>query len=540
MAKQMMFDEEGRRALLAGVEKLSAAVKATLGPRGRNVVLDSNYGSPLVTKDGVSVAKDIELEDPFENMGAQMVKEVASKTSDIAGDGTTTATVLAEAIFKEGLKNVTAGANPMCLKRGIDKAVEAVVEGLREISVAVEDHKQISSVATISANGDTEIGEIISEAMSQVGKDGTITVEDSSVAETCLDLVEGMQFDKGYVSPYFVTNNETMECTLQDAYILLYDRKISTSEHMMGILNETRQAGKPLVIIAEDIEGEALQTLVLNKVKQILNVSAVKSPGFGERRMEMLKDLAVVTGATVITEETGRSLADTTIADLGQVSSITMSRDSTVIVGGKGDSKEIQARADLIRKQIDQTTSDFDSEKLQERLAKLVGGVAVIKVGAATETEMKEKKARVEDALHATRAAVEEGIVPGGGVALIRASKSLSKLSLSGDEATGAGIIERAITAPLRQLCRNAGIEGSVIIDKVQSSRSTNKGYNVATGKFVDMVEEGVIDPTKVTRSALQHASSIAGLMLTTECLVTDIKDENAGMQMPAGMPYGM
>jgi chaperonin GroEL len=540
MAKQMLFDEEGRKSLLKGVESLSKAVKATLGPKGRNVVLDRSYGSPLVTKDGVSVAKEIELEDPFENMGAQMVKEVASKTSDVAGDGTTTATVLAEAIFKEGLKNVTAGANPMGLKRGIDKAVEAVVDKLREISNVVDDHQQITSVATISANGDTEIGEIISDAMDKVGKDGTITVEDSSTAETRLDLVEGMQFDKGYVSPYFATNPENMECVLENAFVLIHDKRISSSEPLMNILNAVRQLNRPLLIIAEDVDGEALQTLVLNKMKNVLNVCVVKAPGFGDRRAEMLKDLAVVTGGTLITEETGHSLANTSTDELGQVDRVTITKDNTVMAGGSGSAEDIQARAELIRKQLDNTTSDFDREKLQERLAKLVGGVAVIRVGAATETEMNEKKARVEDALHATRAAVEEGIVPGGGVALIRASKALVDLKLAGDEATGLDIVRRAVTAPLRQLCANAGVEGSVVIDKVESSRTVSKGYNVATGQYVDLVAEGVIDPTKVTRSALQHASSIAGLMLTTECLVTDIKEDNPANPLAGMNPYGM
>jgi chaperonin GroEL len=539
MAKQMQFDEEARRSLLRGVEKLSAAVKATLGPRGRNVVLDKSYGSPLVTKDGVSVAREVELEEEFENMGAQMVKEVASKTSDIAGDGTTTATVLAEAIFKEGLKNVTAGANPMDLKRGIDKSVNAMVDELKELSTPVEDVQQIASVATISANGDTEIGGIIADAMDKVGRDGTITVEESSTASTHLNLVEGMQFDKGYLSPYFAKEAKDMSCPLDNPFILLYDKKISSGQDLLPVLNATKQAGAPLLIIAEDVEGEALITLVSNKMKGLIDVCAVKSPGFGDRRKEMMKDIATLTGGTVISEELDMSLENITVEQLGRASRVVVSKDETVIVDGSGELEDIQARADLIRQQIGNTTSDFDREKLQERLAKLAGGVAVIKVGAATETEMKEKKARVEDALHATRAAVEEGIVPGGGVALIRASSALGNLKLSGDEATGLEIIQRAIAAPLRQLCINAGVEGSVVIEKVKGFRAVTKGYNVATGSYVDLIEEGVIDPTKVTRSALQHASSIAGLMLTTECLITDLPEENT-TAVAGGMPMGM
>ena len=533
MAKQLKFGDEARRALLSGVEQLSKAVKTTLGPKGRNVVLDKSFGSPNVTKDGVSVAKEIELEDPYENMGAQMVKEVASKTSDIAGDGTTTATVLAESIYREGLKNVTAGANPMALKRGIDKAVAAMVEKLAEISVSVETSEQIAQVATISANGDKTIGEIIASAMDKVGKDGTITVEEAKSMDTTLDVVEGMQFDKGYLSPYMVTNTDDMTCVLEDAYILIHEKKISNLADMLPLLQAASKEGKPLLILAEDVEGEALATLVVNKMRGILNVAAVKAPGFGDRRKAMLEDIAILTGGTLIAEDLGMKLENVTLADCGKAKRITIAKDSTTIVEGAGAQSEIMARVAQIKKQIEETTSDYDREKLQERLAKLAGGVAVISIGAATETEMKEKKDRVEDALHATRAAVEEGIVAGGGVALLRAGAALDELELAGDEAIGADIVKRAITAPIRQLAVNGGYEGSVIVQEVLKGEGSF-GFNVATGEYVDMLESGVLDPTKVTRSALQNACSISGLLLTTECLVTEIKSDEPAA--PAGM----
>jgi chaperonin GroEL len=528
-AKQLSFDEDARKSLLRGVEKLSRAVKATLGPKGRNVVLDKSFGSPTVTKDGVSVAKEIELEDPYENMGAQMVREVASKTSDVAGDGTTTATVLAEAIYRVGLKNVTAGANPMSLKRGIDKAVTAMVGQLHELSTPVEDRSQIAQVASISANGDNEIGDIIADAMDKVGKDGTITVEEAKTIETTLDVVEGMQFDKGYLSPYFVTDNEAMEAILEDALILIHEKKISNLNDMLPLLQEVAKQGKPLLIIAEDVEGEALATLVVNKLRGTLNVCAVKAPGFGDRRKAMLEDIAILTGGTCITEDLGIKLENVTADQLGGTKRVTIDKESTTIVEGAGDASAIAGRVQLIKRQIDETTSDYDREKLQERLAKLAGGVAVINVGAATETEMKEKKARVEDALHATRAAVEEGIVPGGGVALLRASSVLADLEVGGDEAIGAEIVRRAVSEPLRQLAANAGLEGSVIVRDVLA-KDGNYGFNVATDEYVDMLKAGVIDPTKVTRSALQNAASIAGLLITTECLITDIPEKE-----PAG-----
>lgn len=535
MAKQLLFNEEARRKLLSGVEQLSRAVKATLGPKGRNVVLDKKFGSPTVTKDGVTVAKEIELKDSFENMGAQMVREVASKTSDIAGDGTTTATVLAEAIFRQGLKNVTSGANPMELKRGIDKTVEAIVGKLADFSKKVKDREQVAQVATISANGDTTIGEIIAEAMDKVGKDGTITVEEAKTIETTLDVVEGMQFDKGYLSPYFVTNAEAMETVLEDAYILINEKKISNLNDMLPLLQTVAKQAKPLLIIAEDVEGEALATLVINKMRGILNVCAVKAPGFGDRRKAMLEDIAVLTGGTCISEDLGLKLESVKIEQLGRAKRITIDKENTTIVEGAGKQSAIIGRVNQIRKQIEETTSDYDREKLQERLAKLAGGVAVINVGAATETEMKEKKARVEDALHATRAAVEEGIVPGGGVALIRAAKAVKDLKLSGDEAIGSDIIFRAIEEPLRQLAANGGYEGSIIVQKVCEMKAT-EGFNVATGEYADMLKAGIIDPTKVTRSALQNSSSIAGLLLTTECLVTEIPEKDAPA-MPAGGP---
>jgi len=532
-AKQLLFDEEARRELLSGVEQLSAAVKATLGPKGRNVVLDKKFGSPTVTKDGVTVAKEIELEAPYQNMGAQMVREVASKTSDIAGYGTTTATVLAEAIFREGLKNVTAGCNPMSLKRGIDKAVAAIVAKLGRTSKRVEDREQIAQVAMISANGDSTIGDIIADAMDKVGKDGTITVEEAKSIETNLDVVEGMQFDKGYLSPYFVTDQQGMEASLDDCLILIHEKKISNLQEMLPLLQTVAKQGKPFLIIAEDIEGEALATLVVNKLRGTLNVCAVKAPGFGDRRKAILEDIAVLTGATCITEDLGIKLETVTADQLGKAKHVTIDKDNTIIVEGGGAQRAISGRVGQIRRQIEETTSDYDREKLQERLAKLAGGVAVINVGAATETEMKEKKARVEDALHATRAAVEEGIVAGGGVALIRAASVLSKVDVDDEEAVGVSIIARAVSEPLRQLATNAGLEGSVIVNEVESKKG-NIGYDVATDKFVDMLKAGILDPTKVTRSALQHSASIAGLMLTTEAVITDMPEED---KAPVGAP---
>jgi chaperonin GroEL len=527
MAKQLQFDEAARQALLRGVEKLARAVKATLGPSGRNVILDKKFGSPTITKDGVSVAKEIELECPYENMGAQLIREVSSKTSDIAGDGTTTATVLAEAIYKEGLRNVTAGANPISLQRGIMKATEAIVAQLKVLSKTVSDTKEIAQVATVSANWDTEVGNIIAEAMDKVGKDGTITVEEAKGIETTLDVVEGMQFDKGYLSPYFVTNPESMEAFLESAYILINEKKISSLKDMLPLLEKVAKTGRPLLIIAEDVEGEALATLVVNKLRGILNIAAVKAPGFGDRRKAMLEDLAILTGGRVITEDLGIKLESVELSDLGEAKRITIAKESTVIVEGGGTSEAITGRVNQIRKQIEDTTSDYDREKLQERLAKLAGGVAVINVGAATETEMKEKKARVEDALHATRAAVEEGIVPGGGTALIRAQAAIGDLGLVGDELTGAGIIARAVEAPLRQLVANAGREGALVVEQVKKGKG-GEGYNVATDKFEDLIASGVVDPTKVTRSALQNAASIAGLLLTTEALITDLPEKEA------------
>lgn len=524
MAKQLQFDEAARQTLLRGVEKLARAVKATLGPAGRNVILDKKFGSPTVTKDGVSVAKEIELEDPYENMGAQLIKEVSSKTSDIAGDGTTTATVLAEAIYKEGLRNVTAGANPISLQRGILEASKAIVAQLAEISKKVDDSKEIAQVATVSANWDHEIGGIIADAMKKVGKDGTITVEEAKGIETTLDVVEGMQFDKGYLSPYFVTDPESMDCDLENPYILIHEKKISNLKDLLPVLEKIAKTGKPLLIIAEDVEGEALAALVVNKLRGTLNIAAVKAPGFGDRRKAMLEDIAILTGGRCITEDLGIKLENIELEDLGEAKRVTISKEETVIVQGGDNNTKITGRVGQIRKQIADTTSDYDREKLQERLAKLAGGVAVINVGAATESEMKEKKARVEDALHATRAAVEEGIVPGGGTALIRATGLIGDLGLSGDEATGADIIVSAIEAPLRQLAANAGLEGALIVEKVKNA-SGNEGYNVATGDYVDLIEAGVVDPTKVTRSALQNAASISGLMLTTEALITDIPE---------------
>jgi len=536
MAKQLQFDEAARQALLRGVEKLARAVKATLGPAGRNVIIDKKFGSPTITKDGVTVAKEIELEDAYENMGAQLIREVSSKTSDIAGDGTTTATVLAEAIYREGLRNVTAGANPISLQRGIIKASEALVAQLHEISKEVSDTSEIAQVATVSANWDKEIGVIIAEAMDKVGKDGTITVEEAKGIETNLDVVEGMQFDKGYLSPYFVTDPEAMEASLENALILIHEKKISSLKDLLPLLEKVAKTGKPLLIIAEDVEGEALAALVVNKLRGTLNIAAVKAPGFGDRRKAMLEDLAILTGGKVITEDLGIKLENVELEDLGSAKRVTITKDATTIVEGEGTSDAITGRVNQIRRQIEDTSSDYDREKLQERLAKLAGGVAVINVGAATETEMKEKKARVEDALHATRAAVEEGIVPGGGTALIRAQANLGDLGLEGDEATGAGIVSRAIEAPLRQLATNAGLEGALIVEQVKSSTG-NQGYNIATEQLTDLIKDGVVDPTKVTRTALQNAASISGLLLTTECLITDLpeKEEPAG-----GHDHGM
>ena len=539
-AKQLLFSDEARRQLLSGVQQLSAAVKATLGPKGRNVVLDKKFGAPTITKDGVSVAKEVELQNPYQNMGAQMVKEVASKTNDNAGDGTTTATVLAEAIFKEGLKNVTAGANPMSLKRGIDKAVDAIVAKLDTLKKEVSsDFGQIAQVATISANGDSEIGKIIADAMEKVGKDGTITVEEAKTIETTLDVVEGMQFDKGYLSPYFVTNAETMEVALDDAYILINEKKISNLNDLLPLLQAVAKTGKPLLIIAEDVEGEALATLVINKMRGILNVCAVKAPGFGDRRKAMLEDIAILTGGTCISEDLGIKLESVGLDKLGKAKRVTVGKENTTIVEGAGKQSAILGRVNQIRNQIEETTSDYDREKLQERLAKLAGGVAVIKIGAATEVEMKEKKARVEDALHATRAAVEEGIVPGGGVALLRAVSALDSLKLSGDEAIGAEIIRKAVEEPLRTIAANGGYEGSVIVKEVLGMKG-NKGFDAANGEYVDMLAKGIIDPKKVTRSALQNAASISGLLLTTECLITEIPEKEKPAPMPEGGMGGM
>jgi len=527
MAKQLLFDEDARHSILVGVQKLARAVKATLGPSGRNVILDKKFGSPTITKDGVTVAKEIELSNPYENMGAQLIKEVSSRTSDIAGDGTTTATVLAEAIYTEGLRNVTAGANPTSLQRGIMKATEALVAELKKISTEVTDTKEIAQVATVSANWDTEIGNIIADAMDKVGKDGTITVEEAKGIETTLEVVEGMQFDKGYLSPYMVTNTETMTVDLEGALILINEKKVSNLKDMLPLLEKVAQSGRPLLIIAEDVEGEALATLVVNKIRGTLNVAAVKAPGFGDRRKAMLEDIAILTGGRVITEDLGIKLENVGLDDLGSAKTIKITKEDTTIIEGLGKSEAISGRVSQIRRQIEETTSDYDREKLQERLAKLAGGVAVINVGAATETEMKEKKARVEDALHATRAAVEEGIVPGGGTALIRAQAGIGDLKLVGDEATGAAIVARAIEAPLRQLVANAGREGALIVEKVKNEKG-NIGYNVATNTYEDLVKSGVVDPTKVTRTALQNAASISGLLLTTECLIADVPEKEA------------
>ena len=539
-AKQLQFDENARHTLLRGIEKLAKAVKATLGPSGRNVILDKKFGSPTITKDGVTVAKEIELEDPYENMGAQLVREVASKTSDVAGDGTTTATILAESIYREGLRNVTAGANPTSLQRGIMKGVDAIVEDLKKLSKKVSDRTEIAQVATVSANWDKTIGEIIADAMDKVGKDGTITVEEAKSIETTLDVVEGMQFDKGYLSPYFVTNAEAMEAILENAYILIYEKKISSLKDLLPLLEKVAKAGRPLLIISEDVEGEALATLVVNKLRGTLQVCAVKAPGFGDRRKAMLEDIAVLTGGRLISEDLGIKLENIKLEDLGSAKRVTVDKENTTIVEGEGKKADIQGRVAQIRRQIEETTSDYDREKLQERLAKLAGGVAVINVGAATETEMKEKKARVEDALHATRAAVEEGIVPGGGVALLRAQKALDNIKgLEGDEKVGVAIVRRAIEEPTRQLADNAGREGALVVEEVKK-RKGNEGYDVANDEYTDLVKAGIVDPTKVTRSALQNAASIAGLLLTTEALVTEIPEKEKTPPMPPGGMGGM
>ncbi|MCG3197471.1 MAG: 60 kDa chaperonin 5 [bacterium] len=536
-AKIIAFNEDARQRVLKGVKKLAAAVKVTLGPKGRNVVLDKKWGSPTVTKDGVTVAKEIELDDKFENMGAQMVREVASKTSDVAGDGTTTATILAEAIYENGLKYVTSGANPISLQRGVLKGVETVVEELHKLSRKVKDRTEIAQVATISANGDSQIGELIADAMEKVGKDGTITVEEAKTIETTLDVVEGMQFDKGYLSPYFATDAQTMEAVLEDAYILLNEKKISTMKDLLPLLEKIAQTGRPLLIIAEDVEGEALATLVVNKIRGTLRVCAVKAPGFGDRRKAMLQDIAILTGGKFISEDLGIKLEGVQLSDLGRAKRIVIDKENTVLVEGGGKPADIKGRIQQIRAEIETTTSDYDREKLQERLAKLAGGVAVVNVGAATETEVKEKKARVEDALHATRAAVEEGIVPGGGTALIRAQNALEKVKLNNeDEQLGIEILKRALESPLRQLAANAGLEGSIVVERVKEAKK-DSGFNVATEEYTDLVKEGVIDPTKVTRTALQNAASIAGLLLTTEALVSEKPEEKK--EAPAGGGHG-
>lgn len=537
MAKQLIFDEAARSAILRGVALLTDAVKATLGPKGRNAILDKKYGAPTITKDGVTVAKEIELKDAWENMGAQLVREVASKTSDVAGDGTTTATVLAHAIYREGIKNVVAGANPMDLKRGVEKAVEFVIDELKKISKPVVDKKEIAQVGTISANNDPSIGELIAEAMDKVGKDGVITVEEAKGTATTLDVVEGMQFDRGYISPYFVTDPERMECTLEDAFILLNEKKISSMKDLLPVLEQIAKMGKPLLIISEDVEGEALATLVVNKLRGTLQVCAVKAPGFGERRKAMLEDIAILTGGTMISEDLGIKLESIKTSDLGRAKKITVDKENTTIVEGAGEANKIQGRVKQIKSQIDETTSDYDREKLQERLAKIVGGVAVINVGAATETEMKEKKARVEDALHATRAAVEEGIVPGGGVALLRCISALKGLKLDNhDQKIGIQIVMKALEEPIRQIVNNAGVEGSVVVEKVKASKEVNFGFDAQDEEYVDMMKSGIIDPTKVTRTALQNAASVASLMLTTSVMVSELPEEEKKMPpMPGG-----
>ena len=535
MAKQIIHGEDSRQAILRGVNILADAVKVTLGPKGRNVVLDKKFGSPTITKDGVTVAKEIELKDPLENMGAQMVKEVASKTSDVAGDGTTTATVLAQAIFREGVKTVAAGANPMAVKRGIERAVEVATEEFKKLAKPVKG-EMIAQVATVSANNDSTIGNIIAEAMKKVGKDGVITVEEAKAIETTLDIVEGMQFDRGYLSPYFVTDPDRMECVLENCYILIHEKKISTMKDLLPVLEQVAKMGRPLLIIAEDIEGEALATLVVNKLRGTLQAAAVKAPGFGDRRKAMLDDIATLTGGRALTEDLGIKLENIHVEDLGKAKKIVIDKDNTTIVEGAGKSQAIEGRVKQIRVQIEETTSDYDREKLQERLAKLVGGVAVIKVGAATETEMKEKKARVEDAMHATRAAVEEGIVPGGGVAFLRALPALEKLKLDHDEQIGVNIVKRALEEPLRMIVSNAGHEGAVVIGKVKESKDANYGFDAESEEYADMIAAGILDPAKVTRTALQNAASISGLMLTTEALVSEIPEEE---KAPAGPPGG-
>ena len=534
-AKQIVYSENSRQAILRGVNQLADAVKVTLGPRGRNVVLEKKFGGPTITKDGVTVAKEIELKDPLENMGAQMVREVASKTSDTAGDGTTTATILAQSIFREGVKAVAAGANPMALKRGIEKAVEVIVNEVKKLSKDVKDNETIAQVGTISANGDTDIGNTIAEAMKKVGKDGVITVEESKTMSTELQTVDGMQFDRGYLSPYFITDPERMECVVEDPYILIHEKKISNMKDLLPLLEQIARSGKPLLVIAEEVEGEALATLVVNKLRGTLNACAVKAPGFGDRRKAMLEDIAILTGGKALMEETGIKLEGVRLEDLGRAKRVTVDKDNTTIVDGAGTQKTIEGRIKQLRAQIEETTSDYDREKLQERLAKLAGGVAIIKVGAATETEMKEKKARVEDALHATRAAVEEGIVPGGGVALLRAVKGLDGLKAQGDEQIGVNIVRRAVEEPVRQIVGNAGYEGAIVIEKIRSSNDPHYGFNAATAEYEDLVKAGVIDPTKVTRSALQNASSIAALMLTTEAMIAEIPEKKAPAPMPGG-----
>jgi chaperonin GroEL len=535
-AKQIVYSENSRQAILRGVNQLADAVKVTLGPRGRNVVLEKKFGGPTITKDGVTVAKEIELKDPLENMGAQMVREVASKTSDTAGDGTTTATILAQSIFREGVKAVAAGANPMALKRGIEKAVELVVNEVKKFSKDVKDNETIAQVGTISANGDAEIGNTIANAMKKVGKDGVITVEESRTMTTELQTVDGMQFDRGYLSPYFISDPDRMECVLEDPYILIHEKKISNMKDLLPLLEQIARSGKPLLVIAEEVEGEALATLVVNKLRGTLNACAVKAPGFGDRRKAMLEDIGILTGGKALMEETGIKLEGVQLGDLGRAKRVTVDKDNTTIIDGAGAQKTIEGRIKQLRAQIEETTSDYDREKLQERLAKLAGGVAVIKVGAATETEMKEKKARVEDALHATRAAVEEGIVPGGGVALLRAAEALKGLKLEGDEQIGVEVIRRACEEPVRQISGNAGIEGAIVIEKIRANKAPNFGFNAATLEYEDMVKAGVIDPTKVTRTALQNAASIAGLLLTTEALVVEIPEQKAA---PAGGGHG-
>jgi chaperonin GroEL len=537
MAKQLLFDEAARSSILKGISQLTDAVKATLGPKGRNAILDKKYGAPTITKDGVTVAKEIELKDPWQNMGAQLVREVASKTSDVAGDGTTTATVLAHAIYREGMKHVVAGANPMDIKRGIEKSVEVVISELKKLSKPVQDKKEIAQVGTISANNDPSIGELIAEAMDKVGKDGVITVEEAKSMETTLEVVEGMQFDRGYISPYFITDPERMECNLEDVFILINEKKISSMKDLLPILEQTAKMGKPLLILSEEVEGEALATLVVNKLRGTIQVCAVKAPGFGDRRKAMLEDIATLTGGTMISEDLGIKLESIKISDLGKAKKVTVDKENTTIVEGAGDHKKIEGRIKQIKAQIEETTSDYDKEKLQERLAKIVGGVAVINVGAATETEMKEKKARVEDALHATRAAVEEGIVPGGGVALLRTLHALKNLKLDVDQQIGVDIVRRALEEPIRQIVNNAGIEGSVVVEKVKNSKEANYGFDADKEEYVDMIKAGIIDPTKVTRTALQNAASVAALMLTTAVMITDVPEEKS--EMPAMPPGG-